>query len=69
MTVLPPAIKRIEDIKGYEWDIDTKYYRATIQLCTTFERTIGDKQFADSVQGAVLLFNTTLVSILNYNPI
>ena len=50
-----------EDIQAYPWHVDTKYYTADINLCTTESRTIGDQAFAESVNAIVLIFDTKQV--------
>ncbi|XP_060073593.1 alpha- and gamma-adaptin-binding protein p34-like [Ylistrum balloti] len=54
---LPSASHLIEDILGYDWHIDTKYYTADIQLCCTARRTIGDESFAENVHAFVVYFD------------
>ncbi|XP_060606643.1 alpha- and gamma-adaptin-binding protein p34-like [Ruditapes philippinarum] len=54
---LPEGKKVIEDILSYDWSINTKYYTADVRLCMTKKRTIGDKQFAESVHAFVVFFN------------
>ena len=54
---LPSAVNIVEDIKGFPWHVDTKYYNADIHLCITSKRTIGNKAFADSVHAFVVHFD------------
>ncbi|ESO87611.1 hypothetical protein LOTGIDRAFT_220073 [Lottia gigantea] len=54
---LPPHINICDDIQAYSWDVNTKYYTATIHLCTTEKRTIGDQNFAESVQAFIVHFD------------
>ncbi|XP_053405580.1 alpha- and gamma-adaptin-binding protein p34-like isoform X2 [Mercenaria mercenaria] len=54
---LPEGNKVIENIVSYDWRIDTKYYTADVRLCLTKERTIGDEEFAESVQAFVVHFD------------
>ncbi|KAK3097520.1 hypothetical protein FSP39_010401 [Pinctada imbricata] len=54
---LPDGEILLEDIKGYDWHIETKYYTADIKLCSTQNRTIGNPQFAESMQAIVLMFD------------
>ena len=62
-STLPSGEPVTETIEAYPWHIDTKYYTANIHLCTTETRTIGDREFADNVQGLVLFFDTAEVMI------
>ena len=61
---LPEGQAVVESVMSYDWHIDTKYYTADIQLCTTNARTIGDKTFAESVQAFVIYFDSQEVSVL-----
>ena len=61
---LPSATPVLEQIEAYPWHIDTKYYTADIQICTTATRTIGNEEFAENVQGFVLHFDASEVSNL-----
>ena len=54
---LPCGTSVVEDIVSFDWHVITKYYTATVRLCTTQHRTIGDKTFADSVQAVILTFD------------
>lgn len=54
-------------IESYEWSFETKYYSATVHLCTTDMRTIGDKDFAESVQAFIHFFDPNIVSIIDAN--
>lgn len=60
---LPDGKKLIENVVSYDWSIDTKYYTADVKLCHTRERTIGNKEFAESVQAFVVYFDAEKVSI------
>ena len=53
----------VESVMSYDWHIDTKYYTADVQLCTTNARTIGDENFADSVQAFVAYFDSQEVRL------
>jgi len=55
---LPGGTHVLEQIESYPWHIDTKYYTADVRLCTTETRTFGDEDFAASVHGFILYFNT-----------
>lgn len=55
---LPPCSDIIESITSYPWRVETKYYTADIKLCCTYNRTIGDKNFADNVHAFVVHFNS-----------
>ncbi|KAK6179780.1 hypothetical protein SNE40_012062 [Patella caerulea] len=54
---LPASSTVAENVDAFPWKIDTKYYTATINLCTTDTRTIGDETFAESVQAFIVHFN------------
>lgn len=55
---LPESVHVLEDVYSYPWHIDTKYYTADVLLCTTADRTIGDKSFAEAVQAFVIMFDS-----------
>jgi len=55
---LPTSANVLEGVYSYPWHIDTKYYTADVLLCTTNERTIGDKSFAEAVQAFVVMFDS-----------
>ena len=59
---LPSPTPRIESIVGYPWSVNTKYYTADIELCTTESRTIGDQQFAESVEAFIAYFDCAQVT-------
>ncbi|KAK3607905.1 hypothetical protein CHS0354_036731 [Potamilus streckersoni] len=48
----------LEKICAYDWNIETKYYTASVQLCTTEERTIGNESFAESVEAFLVCFDS-----------
>lgn len=54
---LPERKIVIENVVGYDWQISTKYYTADVLLCSTKERTIGDRNFAESVDAFIVYFN------------
>ncbi|XP_033751076.1 alpha- and gamma-adaptin-binding protein p34-like [Pecten maximus] len=54
---LPSTDPLIENVLGYDWHIDTKYYTADIKLCCTSRRTIGNEAFAENVHAFVVYFN------------
>ena len=58
---LPASVHVLEDVYSYPWHIDTKYYTADVLLCTTNDRTIGDKSFAEAVQAFVVMFDSKQV--------
>ncbi|KAL3866787.1 hypothetical protein ACJMK2_044056 [Sinanodonta woodiana] len=47
----------LEKICAYDWNIETKYYNASVQLCTTEERTIGNASFAERVEAFLVCFD------------
>ncbi|GFS10088.1 alpha- and gamma-adaptin-binding protein p34-like [Elysia marginata] len=57
---LPAPSLTTPEIKSYEWHINTKYYSTKIQLSTTDKRTIGDKEFAESVEAFIHYFDPTV---------
>ncbi len=59
---LPAAENITEQIEAYPWHLDTKYYTADVNICTTPTRTFGDEEFAESVQGFVIYFDSTQVN-------
>ena len=63
---LPASVHVLEGVYSYPWHIDTKYYTADVLLCTTDDRTIGDKSFAEAVQAFVVIFDTKEVCYIEY---
>ena len=61
MSELPVPSVTTPEIKSYEWNIDTKYYRTKIHLSTTDKRTIGDQEFAESVEAFIHYFDPLVV--------
>ncbi|KAK3762443.1 hypothetical protein RRG08_009833 [Elysia crispata] len=59
---LPPPSLTTPEIKSYEWHINTKYYSTNIHLSTTDKRTIGDKEFAESVEAFIHYFDPSVSS-------
>lgn len=64
VTDLPKPKVISDQILSYDWKFETKYYRTTIQLCTTDNRTIGDKDFAQSVEAFIHFFDPNIVCFL-----
>lgn len=62
---LPDGRDIIEKIQAFPWHIDTKYYTADIDICTTDSKTIGNQEFAESVQAVILYFNSKEVRKIN----
>ncbi len=50
-----------DGVVSYPWQVDTKYYTADVRLCTSEVRTIGEEEFADSVQAVVIHFDASQV--------
>ena len=63
MDELPGSTHLLEDIEAYPWEIETKYYTANINVCSTYTRTIGNEEFADSVCAFIVHFDNTKVHI------
>ena len=61
---LPAAEHVLEEVEAYPWHINTKYYTADVRICTTDTRTIGDEEFANSVQALILIFDSKQVRFL-----
>ncbi|CAL1540596.1 unnamed protein product [Lymnaea stagnalis] len=59
---LPKPKTISEDIKSYDWHFETKYYSTTVELCTTENRTIGNQEFAESVEAFIHYFDPNLPS-------
>ncbi|KAK2161968.1 hypothetical protein LSH36_107g11044 [Paralvinella palmiformis] len=55
---LPASINPLEGIRAYPWHLDTKYYTVDVALCTTDVRTIGNKDFAESVEAVLVYFDS-----------
>ena len=66
MEELPESVHVLEDVYFYPWHIDTKYYTADVSLCTTADRTIGDKSFAEAVQAFVIIFDSREVWCISF---
>jgi len=49
----------VEGIRSYLWHITTKYYEADVHVCAMDERTIANKEFAESVNAVVLYFDSS----------
>ncbi|XP_059161529.1 alpha- and gamma-adaptin-binding protein p34-like [Physella acuta] len=62
VTDLPQPKVISDQILSYDWKFETKYYRTTIQLCTTDNRTIGDKDFAQSVEAFIHFFDPNVLT-------
>ncbi|XP_055335192.1 alpha- and gamma-adaptin-binding protein p34-like [Paramacrobiotus metropolitanus] len=45
-----------ENIDGYKWDMNTKYYTATVKVCAPKYRTVPSAEFAESVEAVMLYF-------------
>ena len=60
---LPAGEHVLEEVQSYPWYVDTKYYTADVALCTSGTRTIGNQDFAQSVQATILLFDSKQVSV------
>lgn len=58
MGELPEAGELEKGIVSYPWHIDSKYYKADIQLCSMESKIISSPDFANSVQGVVLYFDS-----------
>ena len=58
---LPTCGRVLEGVCSYPWHIDNKYYTADVLLCTTDNRTIGDKAFAEAVQAFIVMFDSKQV--------
>ncbi|KAK0070252.1 alpha- and gamma-adaptin-binding protein p34 [Biomphalaria pfeifferi] len=59
---LPTPKVVCDEIESYEWHFETKYYDTTIQLCTTENRTIGNEDFASSVEAFVHYFDPNSIT-------
>ncbi|XP_006811222.1 alpha- and gamma-adaptin-binding protein p34-like [Saccoglossus kowalevskii] len=56
LSSLPSYQTRIENIEAYPWTISNKYYTADVELCYPPRKTLGNEEFADSVQAVVIAF-------------
>lgn len=45
-----------ENIDGYKWKLNTKYYTASVKLCAPKHRTVPSPEFAESVEAVLLYF-------------
>ncbi|RUS81543.1 hypothetical protein EGW08_010713 [Elysia chlorotica] len=59
---LPPPSVTTPEINSYKWHINTKYYSTNIHLSTTDKRTIGDQEFAESVEAFIHYFDPSVPS-------
>jgi len=57
---LPEAVDLLEGVEAYPWKIKTKYYDAAVQLCAMKQKTIGNQDFAESVNAVVICFDSQL---------
>lgn len=64
---LPDSKHIIEEIIGFDWKIETKYYTADTLLCIAEKRTIGDQAFAERVQAFVVNFDADQVKSVPSN--
>lgn len=55
---LPDSKLIVDKIRAYLWHVETKYYTCDIHLCMLEEKTLGNLEFADSVQAAVIYFDS-----------
>jgi hypothetical protein len=62
---LPGSRSLLESIEAYPWFVDTKYYTADVQLCTTKSRTIGDQKFAETVEAFIAYFDSSQIDSFN----
>ncbi|XP_018914702.1 alpha- and gamma-adaptin-binding protein p34 [Bemisia tabaci] len=56
---LPPAIEIEKDTFSYPWEVDTKYYTASVNLCCTDVKSLANKSFADTVQAIIIHFDSS----------
>lgn len=61
MDSLHDPIDVLEGIQAYPWEISTKYYDAKIHLCAVDRKTLGNQEFAESVNAVVLCFDSQSV--------
>jgi len=54
---LPKPRLTADIIECYTWSFENKYYKATIDLCSTNSRTIGNEAFAESVEAFINYFD------------
>ncbi|XP_005098112.1 alpha- and gamma-adaptin-binding protein p34 [Aplysia californica] len=57
VAVLPTPQILTDNVESYEWAFENKYYSTSVHLCTTDSRTIGDQDFAESVEAFVHYFD------------
>lgn len=76
---LPEPVEITENLKGYPWHIETKYYSADIKLYSLQSKDLVNAAFAEVVQAVVIHFNNKEVTsfedvkcwmpfIKNFNP-
>ncbi|XP_067936256.1 alpha- and gamma-adaptin-binding protein p34-like isoform X2 [Watersipora subatra] len=70
---LPEYDTIVEDILGFTWNFETKYYTCTVKLCKTNRPVLGSQQFADDLEVVILVFDpnevdswTSVTSWLSY---
>jgi hypothetical protein len=59
---LCPCEPPIEDVAAYPWSIKTKYYEAEINICTMNSKSLGSKDFAESVNAIIICFDSDTVN-------
>lgn len=59
--MLPASVPVIEDIVGFPWSFETKYYTCTVRLCKTDKPTLGNQEFADQLEAVILTFDSQKV--------
>lgn len=61
---LPKKIRVEEDVYGFSWCIDNKYYTADVNLCSFAKKSLSSKKFADTVEAVVLYFDSSVKDAL-----
>ena len=58
--------KNEDGLPFYKWDIVTKYYTATVNVCHLMEKTLVGRVFAANVEAVVIYSDSNNVSFPNY---
>ena len=62
---MPPSKPVVENIGGFPWSFETKYYTCTVRICKTDQPTLGNQEFADQLEALLLTFDAAKVRILD----
>jgi len=55
---LPEPLNNVDGVRSFRWHINTKYYEADVHVCSLDKKTIGNQEFAESVNAIILCFDS-----------